>query len=266
MSHIHKSINPITMKNFLIILFTFFFFTPKYAQIMEENETNQENFSLEGALAMFKNSTSLEDFEKAINEENNNINNLDLNKDGNTDYITVEDLVDGSNHIIVLSALLGDTEKQDIATLNIEKTGNEEAYIQIIGDEDLFDENTIVEPFDVYEKPIENKGPSFTDIIPTRVTINVWGWPCIRFIYAPGYRVWISPVRWSLYPRWWKPWHPMKHALFVTHIYKHRIHFHRTKTHLIRPHAKYLSRRKAKTAFIKTRRAEYNMRGKRHRR
>ncbi|OOB82575.1 hypothetical protein BZL53_09490 [Flavobacterium columnare] len=254
------------MKKFLFLLLTLFFLTPKYAQNTEANETNQENFSLEGALAMFRNSTSLEDFERAINEENNNVNNLDLNNDGATDYVTVEDFIDGSDHVIILSALVGNSEKQDIATLNIEKRGNEEAYLQIIGDDDLFDKNTIVEPYDVYEKTIEDKGPSILDIIPARIIVNVWSWPCIRFIYAPGYHLWVSPVRWSLYPRWWKPWRPMAHTLFITHIHKHRIHFHRTKTHIIRPHIKYLSRKKARASFVRTRKIQHNIREKRHRR
>ena len=48
-----------------------------------------ENFSLEGALEMFKKAASPEDFEKLINAEDNKVNNLDLNNDGTTDYIKV---------------------------------------------------------------------------------------------------------------------------------------------------------------------------------
>ncbi|MFK7050138.1 hypothetical protein FLACOL_02503 [Flavobacterium columnare] len=254
------------MKKFLFIFLTFFFLTPKYAQNMEVKETNQENFNLEGALAIFKNAASLEEFEKAINEENNNVNNLDLNNDGTTDYITVEDIIDDSDHVIILSALVGDSEKQDIATLNIEKVGNDEVYIQIIGDEDLFDKNTIVEPYDISEKIMSDKGPSVGESIITRIMINVWTWPCIRFIYAPDYRVWVSPVRWSLFPRWWKPWRPINHALFITHIYKHRGYFHRIKTPARKLHVKYLSRKKNKASFMKPKRIPYNMGRKNHKR
>jgi len=45
-----------------------------------------DNFSLAGALELFKNATSLESFEKMINEESNKVNNLDLNGDGEIDY------------------------------------------------------------------------------------------------------------------------------------------------------------------------------------
>ncbi|MCH4828596.1 MULTISPECIES: hypothetical protein [Flavobacterium] len=255
------------MRKFLFIYLTCLFLTPEHAQNSEVNETSPENFSLEGALAIFKTSSSLEEFEKAINEENNNVNNLDLNDDGTIDYITVEDLIEGSDHVIILSALVGNSDKQDIATLNIEKVGDEEAYIQIIGNEDLFDKNTVVEPYNVSEKIIDDKGPSILDLVPTRITVNVWSWPCIRFIYAPGYHIWVSPVRWSIYPRWWKPWRPMNHSVFITHIHKHRFHFHRTRSHIIKPHRGYLSRKKARASFIKPRRAEHhNIREKRHRR
>ena len=41
-----------------------------------------DNFSLQGALAIFENATSPEEFEKAINTEGNHVNNLDLDGDG----------------------------------------------------------------------------------------------------------------------------------------------------------------------------------------
>ena len=64
-----------------------------------------DNFSLEGALELFKDSKSLEDFEKKLNQKENHVNNLDLNKDGDTDYIRVEDNMDGDVHAIVLQAM-----------------------------------------------------------------------------------------------------------------------------------------------------------------
>ncbi|MEQ3662449.1 MAG: hypothetical protein ABNG96_07155, partial [Flavobacterium sp.] len=67
------------MKNIIQILFVILGVTSSFAQ--EVNEYSGENFSLEGALEMFKKSNSLEEFEKLLNTEENNVNNLDLNKD-----------------------------------------------------------------------------------------------------------------------------------------------------------------------------------------
>lgn len=41
------------------------------------------------------------------------------------------------------------------------------------------------------------------------VVVNVWGWPSVRYVYTPGYKVYVSPWRWHYYPAWWRPWHPL---------------------------------------------------------
>ncbi len=55
-------------------------------------------FSLEGALELFKKSSSPEDFEKKINSADSKVNNLDLNGDGYIDYIRVIDRNEGNVH------------------------------------------------------------------------------------------------------------------------------------------------------------------------
>lgn len=201
----------------------------------EENTTENigDNFSLEGALAMFKSANNPEEFEKAINEENNNVNNLDLNDDGSIDYIVVDNIKEGDTHVLVLSTYLNDKEKQDIATIGIEKTGNENAQLQIVGDEDLYGKDIFVEPVDLVENVKEDKGPSIQEFETKPVLVNVWLWPCVRFMYAPTYIVWRSPYRWGYYPRGWKPWKPFKVVVFKTRCAPHLTFYHRTPNHRI---------------------------------
>lgn len=241
------------MKNYVVTLFALLGFMTALGQEKDNPEFVGENFSLEGALSMFKKANSIEEFESLINDEKNDVNNLDLNNDETIDYVTVEDIVEGDKHVLVLSALVGDNEKQDVATIVIEKTGNEEAQLQIFGDEDLYAENTIAEPFDVNEKAIEGKGPAIVDILPTRIIINVWLWPSVRFVYAPGYRVWISPVRWALYPKWWKPWRPIRHSVFIGRCHVHRAFIHRTSHRRVVIHKSYRGRRHSSTLVVKGR-------------
>ena len=242
------------MKKITTLLFVILAITSGFSQ-EDEAATIGDNFSLEGALAMFKNAQSLEDFEKLLNEENNNVNNLDLNNDGDIDYITVADIQEKDTHVIVLSTFLSDTEKQDIATIGIEKTGNEEAQLQIIGDEDLYAENTIVEPFTVDEKEVKSKGPNPSDLIVTQVIVNVWFWPSVRFFFFFFYVVWVSPYRWGFYPRWWKPWRPFRHKVFYTRCAPHRVYYHRTPTHrVVVAHKVYKPTRKSSTLVVKNKR------------
>lgn len=221
------------MKKVILSLFTVFSLNFLLAQ--EENTTENigDNFSLEGALAMFKTANSLEEFEKVINEENNSINNLDLNDDGSIDYIMVDDIKEGDTHVLVLSTYLNEKEKQDIATIGIEKTGNENAQLQIVGDEDLYGKDVYVEPVELVETVKDGKGPSIPEFETKPMLVNVWLWPCVRFIYAPTYIVWRSPYRWGYYPRGWEPWKPIKVLVFKTRCAPHHTFYHRTPNHRI---------------------------------
>ena len=204
-----------------------------------------DNFSLEGALSLFEEAKSLEDFEKSLNSENNYVNNLDLNDDGEIDYIRVIDNMDEDVHAIVLQVPVSADESQDIAVIEIEKTGKDEATLQIIGDEDVYGEQKIIEPFDVKEEQT-GKGPS-ADLKVTRVIFNVWLWPSVRFVYGPRYRLYVSPWGWRTYPRYWKPWrpHPWRHH----HTHRvHRPHFHVAHTHrVVRAHKVYAPKRRTST-------------------
>ena len=236
------------MKNIIQILFVILGVTSSFAQ--EVNEYSGENFSLEGALEMFKKSNSLEEFEKLLNTEENNVNNLDLNKDEQIDYIQVESIKEGDTHIIVLSTFLNEKDIQDIATIGIEKKANEYAILQIEGDESLFSENTIVEPFEVEDKiQTSDYGPNEPIVNSARIVVNVWFWPCVKFMYHPNYVVWKSPYKWKRYPNYWNPWKPVKYVVFTGRCVRHSAHFHRTKTNRVVVAKKiYIPRRKAVVA------------------
>ncbi len=165
-----------------------------------------DNFSLEGALELFKKSTSPEEFEKLINSEENKVNNIDLNEDEEIDYIKVIDKNDNGAHAFILQVAVSESENQDIAVIELEKTGDEQAVAQIVGDEDIYGEETILESTD---EVVTNAGTSRS-----RVVVNVWAWPSVRYVYAPSYRVWVSPYRWRAHPAWWRPWRPVRHQVF----------------------------------------------------
>ena len=192
-----------------------------------------DHFSLQGALEMFKKASSIEDFEKLINTESNNVNNLDLNADGDIDYVKVIDKTENGAHAFVLQVAVSATENQDIAVIELEKDGDESAVLQIVGDEEIYGEQMIVEPSDGTnddeESPAKN-GPSISDL--NNIVVNVWLWPSVRFVYRPAYIPWVSPWRWRVYPTWWHPWHPLAWRVFhprviVYHPYCRVVHTHR---------------------------------------
>lgn len=217
---------------------------------MSEDSTGLpgDNFSLEAALDLFKKSESLEDFEKLLNAENNDANNLDLNEDGQTDYIRVVDQMDGDVHAIVLQVPVSAGESQDIAVIEIEKNGTESAELQIVGDEDIFGSEVIAEPFDEEGVKKDGRGGPSIAMAPVRVVVNVWLWRPVRFIYRPAYVVYVSPWRWGLYPTYWRPFRPRPWHVYHVRARPYRVHYHVVATHrVVRAHAVYAPHRSHST-------------------
>jgi len=186
-----------------------------------------DNFSLQGALEMFKQSSSIEEFEKLINTENKNVNNLDLNGDGETDYVRVISKADKDVHAFILQVAVSETENQDIAVIELEKAGDTTAMLQIIGDDEIYGDQVIVEASDEGDEVESNEGKGsgpFADFTESnRIVVNVFFWPSVRFVYRPAYVPWVSPWRYRHYPGWWRPWRPFAWNVF----HPRRLHYHR---------------------------------------
>ncbi|MEC4005296.1 hypothetical protein OX283_011570 [Flavobacterium sp. SUN052] len=243
------------MKKTFSLLFIILGITTGFSQEDDRPENTGDNFSLEGALALFKKSNSLEEFEKSLNEQNNNVNNLDLNNDGDIDYITVDDIQDGDAHAIVLSTYINETEKQDIALIGVEKIGTDNAVLQIEGDKDLFAENTVIEPTDTVASETKVNNTDTTEYKTNQASVNVWLWPSVRYIYAPSYVIWHSPWRWRLYPKWWRPWRPIGYTVFYRNCAPHRVYYHRVATRrVLVANRVYAPRRHSSTLVIHNRR------------
>jgi hypothetical protein len=216
------------MRKIVILLLVILGITSAFGQEDNRPENTGDDFSLEGTLELFKNSNSLEEFEKSLNQESSQVNNLDLDGDGQTDYINVEDIKENDSHVIVMSTYLNQTEKQDIAIIAIEKTGDGKAVLQIEGDEDLFAKNTIIEPTSEEKGAVQNlkAETNVTSVENGATTVNVWFWPSIRYLYGPRYVVWVSPYRWRQYPNWWRPWRPVTHPVFYSYVVRYHPHYH----------------------------------------
>ncbi len=189
-----------------------------------------DNFSLQGALELFKKSKNPEAFERSLNDESTSVNNLDLNQDGKTDYIKVKDIGDKNAHALILQVDVNDKEVQDIAIITLEKTGENSAAIQIKGAEELYGKDKLIEPMEEVIK--SGKGGPDASLETYFVYVNVWFWPCVQFIYAPGYIYWESPWYWNYYPTWWSPWHVRPwyvhyHACYHYHPYYHTVYEYR---------------------------------------
>jgi len=202
-----------------------------------------DNFSLEGALELFKKSASPEEFEKLLNSPDSKVNNLDLNGDGYIDYVRVHDRYEGNVHAFILQAVISEGEMQDIAVIELEKLSNGKAVLQIVGNEDIYGIETIIEP--------TREVRTYAGTRSTPTVVNVWTWPSVRYVYSPYYAGWVSPWGWHHRPLWWHTWRPVAYVHYhpiwrpyhphyaVCHtrrvVYAHRIYSpYRTRSVVVR--------------------------------
>jgi hypothetical protein len=182
-----------------------------------------DNLDLYGVLELFKDAESIEAFEKALNSSDNEVNNLDLNEDNDVDYIRVIDNKLEDAHAFILQVPISEDESQDVAVIELDKVGEEEANLQVVGDEELYGADYIVEPGTAEDT--KDKSPSA--MAAPIIVVNVWGWRPVRYVYAPKYRVWVSPWRWRTYPKWWKPWRPVRWHVHHRRTNRYRVHHRR---------------------------------------
>jgi len=234
-----------------------FLYSPVFSQTVETPDSlglPGDNLNLYGVLDLFQKSATLEEFEKKLNAEDSKINNLDLNGNNKIDYITVKDNVNGTAHAIVLQVAINEKETQDVAVIEVDKDKNGKVLIQVVGDEQLYGKNYIIEPQDEAIKNTagETPNPGYTGAksnnqgdekksTVTNTTNNyynttnnaddVWypvgSWSIINYLFFPSYVVYVSPWRWGYYPGYWNPWDPLYwHSYYYGYQYPHYHHYH----------------------------------------
>lgn len=166
------------------------------------NADISENLDLKTVATLFGQAKDLEQFEQMLNNPDSAFSNLDLNGDGNVDYLRVIETADQNRHLIVIQAVLAKDIYQDVATIFVEKDPESEAVtVQVIGDEYIYGADYIIEPVYIY-----------------RPVIYDWFW-------GPSWVCWHSPFYWDYWPIWWRPYHCIAHHLYWEHMYWHH-HYH----------------------------------------
>ncbi len=239
------------MKKILATLTLVFFCAGSLLQAQEKEDKLDlpgDNLNLYAVLKLFQESETLEAFEKKLNEEDSKINNLDLDGDDKIDYIKVNDNVDGDAHTIILQVDVSDKETQDVAVFTVQKNSKGGVEIQLVGDEDLYGKDYIIEPNmeDGDTKATETPNPGYTGntkvvneqkvVVQQTTTVQISVWPIVHFMFLPTYSIWHSPWHWGYYPSYWNPWRPHYwhfywgyHSGWHGHYHGHyrRWHYHR---------------------------------------
>ena len=166
------------------------------------NADISEDLDLKTVATLFGQAKDLEQFEQMLNNPDSAFSNLDLNGDGNVDYLRVIETADQTRHLIVIQAVLAKDIYQDVASIFVEKDPESETVtVQVIGDEYIYGADYIIEPVYIY-----------------RPVIYDWFW-------GPSWVCWHSPFYWDYWPAWWHPYHCIAHHLYWDHIYWHHHYY-----------------------------------------
>ena len=161
-----------------------------------------EGLDLKVVAKLFAEAKNLEEFETMLNNPDSAFCNLDLNGDGQVDYLRVIETGEGNKRLIVLQAILAKDIYQDVASIYVEKDEKDQVSVQIVGDEYVYGEAYIIEPVFVY-RPI----------------IYDWFW-------CDAWYAWHSPWYWGYWPGWWYVHDCWAHDWYWRHCYAWHHHHH----------------------------------------
>ena len=160
-----------------------------------------ENLDLKTVATLFGQAKDLEQFEQMLNNPDSAFSNLDLNGDGEVDYLRVIETADGNRHLVVIQAVLAKDIYQDVASIFVEKDDNDQITVQVVGDEYIYGANYIIEPVYIY-----------------RPYIYDWFW-------GSSWVCWHSPYYWGYWPGWWRPYYCVDPFIYWDHCYWHHYHY-----------------------------------------
>lgn len=172
-------------------------------QIMAQNKITVEaqnndisnNLDLKAVATAFGESQNLEEFEQKLNDYDSGISNLDLNNDGQVDYLRVIEKNENDVHVVVIQAVLDKDVYQDVASIIVEKDQNNNPTVQVIGDPYLYGDNYIIEPAYAYTPSI------------------------FSFFWGPNYYNWYSPYYWGYYPNYYHHRRPFELNVYMSNVY-----------------------------------------------
>lgn len=164
------------------------------AMTVTPNSEIAAGLDLHAVAELFKNSETLEKFEKSLNDPQTGINNLDVDQNGEVDFIRVTEQVKDDTHLVILQTVLGEDNFQDVATIAVEQESGGKYNLQLQGDAGLYGTNYYVVP----------AGNDFS------------AWNVVRWLFRPNYVAYVSPYGYAVRPHWWGIRRPVALNLYST--------------------------------------------------
>ena len=191
-----------------------------------------DDLDLYAVLDLFQKSKTIEEFEKSLNDEKAGIVNLDLNNDGNADFIKVVTEQDGDNFLFILQDPISEKETQDVAVISVSKDAAGKVFMQIIGDKDLYGKDYVVEPNTETTAAI-TANPAYAGTDPVTVNVEattevvvVESTTVVTYVYSPYYVPYYPTYYYGYYPHWWRPVAVVSIGIYRHNHWHHHGHYH----------------------------------------
>src|SRR5664279_3172266 len=202
---------------------------PVFAQTKQDTASlgmAGDNLDLYAVLDLFLKSKTIEDFEKSLNEQKTKINNLDLDLDGKVDFIKVITKKEGDSYTFILQDAVSKTETQDVAVILVNRDKNNKVNVQIVGDEDLYGKDYVIEPkpegsSSVTANPAYVGPDPVTKDVPATTTVVVQTAPIVQYVYSPVYVPYYPPYHYGYYPPYFAAF-----TVMAVGIYRHNNYYY----------------------------------------
>ncbi len=151
-----------------------------------------DGLNLQGFGDFLKSHPTPQALEEAINRPGS-INNLDLDQDGNTDYIRVTEAGQGTARLFSLTAVLSGGQEQEVATINFEQLSPQVVNVQIQGNPQIYGPNVFY-----------HSQYSVGDLL------------LFSYLYSPLWRPYVSPWHYGYYPGFYSVYRPVPFTTYRT--------------------------------------------------
>lgn len=161
-----------------------------YMTVVEEKAA--DGLDLEALLDVIAEAESGEDLEKRLNVKDG-VNNLDLNNDGDVDYLKVTEFGDKDSYGFSLTTEPEKGQVQEVATIKINR-GAEEAEVQVAGNPQIYGNNHYY-----------------------RSSFGVTDWLLLAYLMRP-HPYYVSPWYYGHYPSYYRPYRPYTSSKYRSRI------------------------------------------------
>jgi hypothetical protein len=144
-----------------------------------------EGLDLKAVGELLKKAETAEELEQLLNSPAQGVNNLDLDADGNVDYISVTEYGNDNVKGFSLTTQPKEGETQEIATIEVEKTSDKQAQMEIRGNEQIYGRNHYY-----------HSSFGLTDFL------------IMSYLFSP-HRFYSSPWGYGSYPGYYSPYNTM---------------------------------------------------------